>query len=167
MKKNLVGWLMAAYCVVTFWSCEKEDDLPTSKVPADVRTAFDAKFPAVNRVEWEKISGYYVADFRDNGTDMEAWYDKSAVWCMTETDLRTDLNALPGLVQNAFQTGQYADWRVDDIDKYERPGDTFYLVEIEKNGETDRDLFYAEDGTLLKDEVDKNNDQVLPNISFN
>lgn len=167
MKKNIFGWLLAACCVVTFWSCEKEDDLPASKVPADVKTAFDAKFPATRGVEWEKKSGYYVAEFRENGVSIEAWYDANAVWCMTETDLRTDLTALPGLVQNAFQTSQYADWYVDDIDKYERQGDTFYLIEVEKAGEKDRNLFYAEDGSLLKDEVDRNNDEVLPNIRFN
>ena len=86
---------------------------------------------------------------------------------MTETDLRTDLSALPGLIQNAFQTGNYADWRVDDIDKYERPAGVFYLIEVEKAGQQDRDLFYAEDGTLLKDDVDRENGEVLPDITFN
>ena len=108
-----------------------------------------------------------MAEFRDNGLDMEAWYDSDAIWCMTETDLRTDLNELPGLVKNAFETSEYMDWRVDDIDKYERPSGIFYLIEVEKSGQQDRDLFYDEDGTLLKDVVDKENNKVLPNISFN
>ena len=124
-------------------------------------------FPTVNRVEWEKKSGYYVADFHDNGVEMDAWFNSDAVWCMTETDLRTNLNELPGLVQNAFQTSEYADWRVDDIDKFERPAGVFYLIEVEKSGQQDRDLFYDEDGTLLKNVVDTGKDEVLPSISFN
>ena len=81
--------------------------------------------------------------------------------------MRTNLNELPGLVQNAFQTSEYADWRVDDIDKFERPAGVFYLIEVEKSGQQDRDLFYDEDGTLLKNVVDTGKDEVLPSISFN
>lgn len=167
MMTNVWKWLFVVCSVVMFSACDDDDDYPSSKVPDSVQAALEAKYPAVKGVEWEKKAGYYVAEFRDNGVDTEVWFDNNAVWCMTETDLRTDLNALPGLVNNAFQNGQYADWTVDDIDKYVRPDLTFYLIEIEKAGQKDRDLFYAEDGTLLKDVVDTENDEVLPSISFN
>lgn len=167
MKANIWKLLFLFCSVIVLSACDTDDDLPSSKVPETVKSAFDAKFPTVNRVEWEKKSGYYVAEFHENGVEMQTWFDTDAVWCMTETDLRTDLNGLPGLVQSAFQTGEYADWRVNDIDKYERPAGVFYLIEIEKNGQKDRDLFYDENGTLLKDVVDTEKDTVLPNISFN
>ena len=167
MKTDLWKFLFLFCSVVMLSACDHDDDLPSSKVPETVKSAFEAKFPAVVKAEWEKKSDYYVAEFRDNGLDMEAWYDSDAIWCMTETDLRTDLNELPGLVKNAFETSEYMDWRVDDIDKYERPSGVFYLIEVEKSGQQDRDLFYDEDGTLLKDVVDKENNNVLPNISFN
>ena len=167
MKTDLWKFLFLFCSVVMLSACDHDNDLPSSKVPETVKSAFEAKFPAVVKAEWEKKSGYYVAEFRDNGLDMEAWYDSDAIWCMTETDLRTDLNELPGLVKNAFETSEYMDWRVDDIDKYERPSGVFYLIEVEKSGQQDRDLFYDEDGTLLKDVVDKENSKVLPNISFN
>lgn len=166
MKTNLWKWLLVYCSVLVLSACDDDDDYPSSKVPESVQAALEAKYPAINKVEWEKKSSYYVAEFRDNGVDTEVWFDSNAVWCMTETDLRTDLNVLPGLIKNAFETGQYADWVVDDIDKYERPDRTFYLIEIEKSGQRDRDLFYAEDGTLLKDAEDSGNDEVLPNISF-
>ena len=85
---------------------------------------------------------------------------------MTELDFGTNLGLLPDAVQNAFRNGQYANWRVDDIDKYERLDRTFYLIEIETNGQRDRDLFFAEDGSLLKDEVDKENNDVTPSTTF-
>ena len=167
MKTDIWKFLFLFCSIVVLSACDTDDDLPSSKVPETVKSAFDAKFPAVARVEWEKKSVYYVAEFYENGVEMQAWFDTDAVWSMTETDLRTDLNVLPGVVQNAFQTGTYADWRVDDIDKYERPSGIFYLIEIEKTGQSDRDLFYGEDGTLLKDVVDTDKGEVLPNISFN
>jgi len=55
---------------------------------------------------------------------------------------------------------------VDDIDKYERTDRTFYLIEIETKGQQDRDLFFGEDGTLLKDEVDRENNDVTPDTTF-
>lgn len=166
MKVNVWNWLVLCCGVWLLAACDNDDDTPVSKVPATVQAALEAKYPAMTGVEWEKKSGYYVAEFRDNGVETEVWFDSNAVWCMTETDLRTDLNILPGLVQNAFLTGAYADWTVDDIDKYELPDRTFYLIEVEKAGQQDRNLFYAENGTLLKDEVDTTNDEVLPTIGF-
>lgn len=165
MKTRMINFWFVLCSVVILSACSDDDD-NLSNVPASVQTALEAKYPAVSNVEWEKKSGYYVAEFRNNGVETEVWFDSSAVWCMTETDLRTNLTELPGLVQTAFQTGQYADWTVDDIDKYERPDRIFYLIEVEKAGQQDRDLFYAEDGTLLKDEVDTTNDEVLPTIGF-
>ena len=167
MKEYSWKWLLMVCVVALLPACDDDDDYSSSKVPDTVLAALEAKYPAVRGVEWDKKSGYYVADFRDNGVETEVWFDSNAVWCMTEIDLRTDLNALPGLVKNAFQTSQYTDWVVDDIDRYERPDRTFYLIEVEKAGQQDRNLFYAEDGTLLKDEADTRNDEVLPNISFN
>ena len=85
---------------------------------------------------------------------------------MTELDFGVNLQLLPEAVRNVFQNGQYASWRVDDIDKYERTDRTFYLIEIETKGQQDRDLFFGEDGTLLKDEVDRDNNDVTPDTTF-
>ena len=57
-------------------------------------------------------------------------------------------------------------YKGDDIDKYECPDKTFYLIEVKKAGQRDRKLFYSQDGLLLKDVEDKENDDVLPTISF-
>ena len=52
------------------------------------------------------------------------------------------------------------------IDLYERPKDAFYLIEVETQGQPDRDLYFAPDGTLLKDEADRENHEVTPDIEF-
>ncbi len=51
-------------------------------------------------------------------------------------------------------TTQYATWEVDDIDMYERPDLTFYLIEVEADGQRDCELYFSADGTLLKNETD-------------
>jgi hypothetical protein len=43
---------------------------------------------------------------------------------------------------------------------------TFFLVEIGKNGLRDRNLYYNEQGGLLRDAEDMPNDDVLPTTQF-
>lgn len=166
MKMNIYGWFLALFAVVVLTGCDKDDDIRVSDVPQAVMDTFEAKFPNVSRAEWENKRGYYVADFWQEGIETHVWIDSKAEWKMTELDFGTNLGLLPDVVQNAFLNGQYANWRVDDIDKYERPDKIFYLIEIETKGQQDRDLFFAEDGSLLKDEVDKENNDVTPSTTF-
>ena len=166
MKAKFYGFFLTLLGVSVLTSCEKEDDIHLSDVPSAVVNSFEAKFPNASRAEWEKKGGYIVADFWQDGMDTHVWYSSNGDWQMTEYDLGLNLSALPQAVQDAFQSGQYNTWRVDDIDKYERPKDVFYLVEIEIKGEKDRALYYAPEGTLLKDEADRENNDVKPDIVF-
>ena len=163
MKTRLFGVFWALMGVVVLTGCDNDDDdIRVSDVPKEVMNTFEAKFPNVSRAEWENKLGYYVADFWQEGMETQVWIDSKAEWKMTELDLGVNLQLLPEAVRNAFQNGQYANWRVDDIDKYERTDGTFYLIEIETKGEQDRDLFFAPDGSILKDEVDRENNEVTP-----
>lgn len=170
MKKYLVYscyYLCVAFVsLVLMSSCENDDDIRWSDVPQAVVKSFETMYPNANGVEWEKNRGYYVAEFWSNAV-IDAWFDTKGEWRMTETDLGKSLAALPDAVQKAFADSQYATWRVDDLDKYERPSDTFYLIEVETNGQRDRDLYFAPDGTLLKDDMDRDNHEVTPDFSFN
>lgn len=167
MKKNFYWLFLALFGAMVMTSCSNDDDdIPVSDVPNVVLDSFDSKFPTASRAEWEKKQGYIVADFWQDGMETHVWYNPNGDWLMTEYDLGVNVSALPQAVQSAFQSGQYGTWRVDDIDKYERPNDTFYLIEIETKGERDRDLYYAPDGTLLKDEVDRENNEVTPSMVF-
>lgn len=166
MKTKLFGCLLALFGAVVLTACsDDDDDIRVSDVPVAVLNAFEAKYPNVTNAEWENKRGYYVADFWQEGIETHVWIDSKAEWKMTELDFGTNLGLLPDAVQSAFLNGQYANWRVDDIDKYERTDRTFYLIEIETNGQQDRDLFFAEDGSLLKDEIDRNN-EVTPTTTF-
>ena len=67
-------------------------------------------------------------------------------------------------MQDALQNGQYSTWYVDDIDRFERPTDEFYLIDVDTKGQQDRNLYFAPDGRLLKDEADRGDDDVRPDI---
>ena len=167
MKTKLFGLFGALMGLVVLTSCDNDDDdIRVSDVPNAVMNTFEAKFPNVSRAEWENKQGYYVADFWQEGMETHVWIDQKAEWKMTELDFGVNLQLLPEAVRIAFQTGQYGSWRVDDIDKYERTDRTFYLIEVETKGQQDRDLFFGEDGTLLKDEVDRENNDVTPTTTF-
>lgn len=167
MKKYFYYLSMTLAGMLLLNSCDNDDDdIRLSNVPQAVVKTFDIMYPDANGVEWEKNRGYYVADFWRAGTAIEAWFETKGEWRMTEIDLGRNLAALPEAVQKAFIDGQYATWQVDDLDKYERPDDTFYLIEVETKGERDRDLYYASDGRLLKDEADREGHEVTPDFSY-
>lgn len=166
MKTKWFFLLAIALGSFTFVSCSDDDDNDGVRVSEDVKAALRVKYPNASYVEWEAKAGYYVAEFRDNGAELDAWFTPEAVWKMTETDLGVDLNKLPLVIKDAFLASEYALWSVDDIDLYEREDLTFYLVEVEKKGEKDRNLYYNELGGLLKDVEDMPNDDVLPTTTF-
>lgn len=128
--------------------CACDDDY---KPEAALQNAFEEKYPAATRVSWDTHGIYYVAKFHINRQEMEAWFDQSGQWFMTETNLT--FGQLPEKVAQAFRASRYAAWRVDDVDKVERPDqEIVYVIEVEQ-GEQDLDLHYTAEGILLKAEA--------------
>lgn len=144
---------LAAFAALAFSSCNDSDyaDVPenTHLVSEEVQDAFNAKYPQARDVEWELKGDYAVVDFDWNGGEHSAWFNPaSGAWCMTDTDIRYE--SLPEPVLAAHQSGEYADWRVDDVDMLTREGmETLYVVEVEK-GEAEVELSYLPTGVLFK-----------------
>ena len=114
----------------------------------NVTKAFKAKFPTAKQIEWKMKQNYYVAEFYVGKIETDAWFNQDGTWQMTESDL--SYNGLPETIKTSFVTSEYATWKVEDVKKVERVGmETMYIVEIEK-GEEDIDLYYTENGILLK-----------------
>ena len=155
MKKTL---LLAACTLVISQACTKEEDI--SKLAMQ---ALDYKYPYAEAVTWQIKSNYVVAEFfntegNDARHETNAWFDNSGIWYMTETDIL--FNELPDAVKTAFAASQYAEWRVDDVDKVERNNmDDIFIIEVE-NDNTEMGLYFSADGILVKEmaDVDKNYD---------
>lgn len=152
-------------------SCsDDEDDVPVSNVPAAVTKSFNEMFPNVSKVEWERYSPYYVADFDVNTFDTDAWFSPDGTWAMTETDYGSLVSMLPIQMQDAFNNSDYTDWIVDDVQLYERVADTFSLIEVETQGMPEVGVFISSDGNILKvvqgDDFNITPTTIVENITF-
>ena len=153
MKAKLSVLALAMCGMFAFTSCDNDDDnyLPDQTITK----AFDEKYPNAGKVEWETKSGYEVAEFHVSGNETEAWFDNKGNWVMTKTEINFGL--LPEPVRLSLNSGQYKDWNKKDFDKLERSNAaTVYVIEVEQ-GEQEFDLYYTENGTLLKAVPDDDN----------
>ena len=76
--------------------------VPDMKVPAPVKSAFQAKFSTVSDVKWEKEdASVFEAEFRLSGVQMSANFAPDGKWLETETEI--SFAELPPAVSNAFQ----------------------------------------------------------------
>jgi hypothetical protein len=167
MKNKFLIAAMSLFDLFAFSSCEElMNMLPQPNVDTAVEEAFNEKYPTAYNVVWRVENGYNVADFMLggattraayddlNGSDRmaEAWFTTQGVWRMTETDIR--YADLPDAVKTAFEASEYAEWRVDDVDRLDNPEtETLYVIDVENAG-TERDLYYSADGILIKNIVD-------------
>lgn len=149
-------------------SCNKQGPVNgiNDEVKNELQSVLLEKYPDATDIVWSEKSGYYVADFmsalvRSEAVRHSAWFDSRYNWQMTETDIPFDM--IPEAVRNAFAASEYADWRIDDVDMLYREGvETIYIIEVE--GTTadgirqDVDLYFSEDGVLVKVVVDAEKD---------
>ena len=134
----------------------------------ELQAALLEKYPDAQDVVWSEKSGYYVADFTaamvkadSDRVRYSAWFDSRCEWHMTETDIPFDM--LPEAVRTAFAASEYADWRIDDVDMLVRNGvELIYIIEVEGTNadgvKQEVDLYYSEDGVLVKTVVDADKD---------
>lgn len=153
---DLLKWtMMCAFGALVVTSCSDDDDDDGARVPEAVQVAFDSKYGNVGRVEWDREQGgYLVAEFRKDNREHDAWFTEGGEWVMTEVDYVRDLTALPQAVQAGYAATVYAQdgWTVDDIDEIQRPSyETFYVIEVEKAGQPDYDLYFDLNGTLFRE----------------
>ncbi len=147
--------MACAFGALVVTSCSDDDDDKSVPVPDAVQSAFETRFGDVGYVEWDREQGgYLVAEFRKDGKDHDAWFDSNGTWLMTEVDHGRDLTTLPQEVQNGYAATTYAlaQWIVDDIDEIQRPAyETIYIIEVEKAGQPDYDLYFDLSGTLIRE----------------
>lgn len=160
MKTKLSVLALAMCGMLAFTSCDDDDNnyLPDQTITK----AFDEKYPDAGKVEWETKGGYEVAEFHVSGNETEAWFDNKGNWVMTKTEINFGL--LPEAVRTSLKDSEYKDWKSTDFDKLERSNAaTVYVIEVEQ-GEQEFDLYYTEDGILLKAVPDDDNDNFQPTV---
>lgn len=151
--------------IFVFTSCDKHNN--DTNIDSAVRDAFERVFPGATDVSWSTNGNYAIASFDWNGsrsvneTDYTAWFERTtAKFMMHEHDM--SYSAIPQAVKTAFEESSYSKspWKLEDeVDVIKKDSEelTIYVIEVEKkeNGiETEADLYYSEDGVLLKEIID-------------
>ena len=135
MKKIMMIMAVAVAALVMI-SCERYDDGRPQK---DVRNEFNRMYPEAFDVEWEWNGTHWDVSFetgsRQNGTEHEAWYDKTGSWLRTKTEIA--VSAVPQKIQDflsadpTYGTAPYAD---NDAEFIETPSGNFYRFDLRVNG---------------------------------
>lgn len=119
--------------------------------PGIVQKTFSKMYPKANDIAWSQDDGYYCANFVMNGFTKNVWFNAQGQWEMTQTDL-VSLDRLSPTVYNAFVSGAYASWAVEDVTMVEFP--KWQAIIVIKVGQDNVDikyqLFYSPHGFLLR-----------------
>lgn len=147
MKKYLLT-AMTVICSAMLFAQE----IPAEKVPSEVKTAFQSKFPDAKKVEWEMEDGLYEAEFKMKGNEMSATFDSKGIWKETETEIK--VKNLPKAVSNML-ANEFPGFEIDEACQVESAEHgSCYEVEIEK-GDEEMEVLLKADGTILKKEMSK------------
>lgn len=151
--------------IFVFTSCDKHNN--DTNINNAVYTAFEREFPGATDISWSTNGNYAVVSFDWNGsrsgndTDYTAWFEKNtAKFMMHEHDM--SFSSIPQTVKTAFEESSYSKspWvHEDEVDVIKREAEelTIYVIEVEKKEnrvETEADLYYSENGILLKEVID-------------
>lgn len=153
MKNNRVlkRFALCVTCIFGFTACNDNDGLHVSD---SVQSAFIQKYGDVSGVEWErKQANYMVADFWQDGKELEAWFAVNEKWVLTEIDLEKSIDSLPEAVKigfNATDNGK-SPYRLDDIDQIVRSSvSDVFIIEVERPEAENLILHFNVAGELLE-----------------
>ncbi len=160
--------MMLALGALVFTACSDDDDDDDMSVPEAVRSAFTQKYGNVG-VDWDLEGQYFVAEFRKDSREHEAWFTTGGVWNMTTIDYGKSITGLPSAVQEGFNASPYTNangWIIDDVDKIERSNyDDVFKIEVEQRGNPEKDLYFDANGNLFREAAghDNRNEGMLQN----
>ncbi|MES1224661.1 MAG: hypothetical protein ABUT20_54720 [Bacteroidota bacterium] len=116
-------------------------------VPDAVQKAFNARFPGVGEVSWERQHPKgFIAEFIFEGKNTKANYSFEGKWIETITEIA--ISELPISVKETILSF-YPDWKIVVAGKIENPtSQVFYKTAIQKELRL-QEIILKEEGTLL------------------
>ncbi|HEY4335175.1 MAG TPA: PepSY-like domain-containing protein [Puia sp.] len=128
-------------------------------VPQAVLTAFTARFPNAQIRDWQEQPQGFIADFKQNGKKLFAYYAADGTWKGTESAIKWTKN-LPPAVKEGWKNSSYSAWYVEDIKKIDQPEGPLYALHINNGSTLDSDhadvfheeyiIFFNEAGQLVR-----------------
>jgi len=136
------GFILCITAVsVSLASCSQ--DIPAGKVPSVVQNTLQSKFSNPVNVEWEKIDDLFEAEFDLNNTDHKAHIDPSGKLIIYKSNIKSA--ELPAPITDVISR-EHSGYKIDDADKLEKDGMTYYQVELDATGKQDKLLVFTSDG---------------------
>ena len=143
MKRQL-SIIIPVLALIT--SC-KGQNITSAKVPSVVLNTLKSKFPTANDIDWEKPGNIYEAEFDLNdSTEISIQIDEAGRLLLQKHDIQnSDFSSLIALkIQQ-----QYKGYKIEDVEKLEKDGTTYYQVELKGKGKKDRNLVFSSDGNEI------------------
>ncbi|MBD0288306.1 MAG: PepSY-like domain-containing protein [Flavisolibacter sp.] len=150
--KNIIKLLaliiLAACNAGTTGGDKKEDkEVAASSAPDAVQSAFKAKYPGANNIEWDKDGEDYESKFTLGGVKHSAKWTKEGQFVKAKKRIMPA--ALPEVISKAVATN-FPGYEIKKIDEVEgSQKGTAYEVDIEKGSEQ-WELDLSANGELLK-----------------
>ncbi|MBE9583791.1 PepSY-like domain-containing protein [Mucilaginibacter sp. JRF] len=119
-------------------------------VPAAVKSTFTKSFPNAKAVKWSKENdAEFEAEFTNGSVKQAANFKTSGTLVVTETEIKK--SALPAVI-TAVVNKEFTGYKIEDIEKVEKPGKPrYYEMKVEK-GEQSYLIEISPEGKILKKE---------------
>lgn len=123
MKKIIIAAMFALSIISTAFAAD------ASKVSLKILDNFNKQFKSASQVAWTIKEQFTKAEFKVNGIQVEAFFDKEGE--LIGTSRHADFNQLP---MNAIEQIQkdYANYQVSSTIEFDQKGDRNYYVSLEK-----------------------------------
>ncbi|CAN5245588.1 hypothetical protein BH09BAC1_BH09BAC1_04250 [soil metagenome] len=143
MKKTLL-LAIASLLSIAVYAQKKSDN---SQPPEVVKTAFTKKYPAVNKISWNKEEDGYEAEFTFNGKETSATFTAHGVLIEIEVEIAT--TELPKTATEYIKAN-YANYKVKEAAKItDDKNTTTFEAEVSKNGKS-MDIIFDANGSFIK-----------------
>jgi hypothetical protein len=140
MKKYMI---LSVVSGMIFASCGGQN-ISSNKVPSVVRNTLSTSYPQVQQVDWDREGKFYEAEWNLNDSlERSVLIDDSGKIVMQKEDIPN--TGLASAILSAVQT-LHPGYAVDDVEKIDRDGKTYFQVELKKTGSKELHLVFTPDG---------------------
>jgi uncharacterized membrane protein YkoI len=119
------------------------------EVPANVLSRFKKMFPSAKKIDWSKEAATeWEAEFHMNNIEYSANFSEDGSWLETEHELNE--KDIPKKIIQIINN-QFPGYKIEEAELSETKDGLVYEFDMEK-GESELELTFSKDGTLIKKE---------------
>ena len=142
----MIALAAMSICAAAFAGPVMDDDI--ARAPKKVEKAFQKMYPEAQKIEWEMKRDMYVAEFKVDGREIEAWFNAEGTWMRSKEEISA--KEVPAEVKKAVKEA-YPGWKAEDYKlNTDARGNKLYSVELEKEGEKDQKVMITPGGKIVQ-----------------